>query len=142
MMQICGHWCVKAAKTSLFIQKCPQFSHKLSASNACMHAWVFFHVCVEHSFQMQLPNLYKIIAILHMHKHTKLLFPQIQKTLVGEDDTSKTIFLFNWKTEIQSVTFVNISKIIDHFRPWRVSGGGPFFTKGPLKPKDAVYALV
>ena len=35
-MQTCDHWWVKTTKYSLFIQKCPQFAQKLSASNVCM----------------------------------------------------------------------------------------------------------
>ena len=35
-MQISGHWWVKTGRKLLFIQKCPQFSQKFSASNACM----------------------------------------------------------------------------------------------------------
>ena len=38
IMQTCGIEWVKTAKKLLFIQKCPQFSQKLSASNACMLA--------------------------------------------------------------------------------------------------------
>ena len=37
-MQISGHWWVKTGRKLLFILKCPQFSQKLSASNACMLA--------------------------------------------------------------------------------------------------------
>ena len=39
-MQSCGHWWVKTARKLWFIQKCPQFSQQLSASNTCM--LVFF----------------------------------------------------------------------------------------------------
>ena len=37
-MQTCGNLRVKTFKKSLFVQKSPQFSQKLSASNACMLA--------------------------------------------------------------------------------------------------------
>ena len=37
-MQNYGHLLVKTARKSLFFQKCPQFSQKLSASTACMLA--------------------------------------------------------------------------------------------------------
>ena len=33
-MRTCDHWWVKTARIALFIQKCPQFSQKFSASNA------------------------------------------------------------------------------------------------------------
>ena len=37
-MQTCGHSRVKTARKLLFIQKCPHFCQKLSASIACMLA--------------------------------------------------------------------------------------------------------
>ena len=40
-MQTCEHWWVESAKKKIFIKKCPQFSQKLSATNACMIATFF-----------------------------------------------------------------------------------------------------
>ena len=37
-MKTCGQFLVKTSKKLLFIQKCPQFSQKSSASHACMLA--------------------------------------------------------------------------------------------------------
>ena len=44
-MQTCGHWWEKTVIKLLFIQKCPQISQKLSASNACMLATFSMSAC-------------------------------------------------------------------------------------------------
>ena len=58
-MQNCGHCWVKTAGKLSFIQKCPQFSQKMSASNACMLATLSMSggagVAVENHFHVK-PN--------------------------------------------------------------------------------------
>ena len=55
-MQFCGHLWVKTTRKLLFIKKGPQFSRKLSASNACMLATCSMSADIQSTWRTTLPD--------------------------------------------------------------------------------------